>query len=118
MFVIVSSIFFMGLIASVTYEAYHFTESVGFCGEVCHSVMNPEYTAYQQSPHARVTCAECHVGLEPAGTSAPNCRAYIKSIRFYCINTRSRFRLRCIIFARRRTRANSATGRKSFSALS
>jgi hypothetical protein len=62
MFVIVSSIFFMGLIASVTYEAYHYTESVGFCGEVCHSVMNPEYTAYQQSPHARVTCAECHVG--------------------------------------------------------
>jgi nitrate/TMAO reductase-like tetraheme cytochrome c subunit len=24
--------------------------------------MNPEFTAYQQSPHARVACVECHVG--------------------------------------------------------
>jgi len=62
LFVIVSSIFFMGLISTVSYQAYHFTESVTFCGELCHSVMSPEYTAYRESPHARVTCAECHVG--------------------------------------------------------
>jgi hypothetical protein len=24
--------------------------------------MKPEYTAYQNSPHARVTCVECHIG--------------------------------------------------------
>jgi len=35
--------------------------STGFCGTTCH-VMKPEYTAYQQSFHARVRCAECHVG--------------------------------------------------------
>lgn len=62
LFVVVSSIFIMGLISTVSYQAYHFTESVTFCGELCHSVMKPEYTAYQDSPHARVTCAECHVG--------------------------------------------------------
>ena len=62
LFIVVSSIFFMGLISTATYEAYHFTESVTFCGELCHTVMEPEYTAYQDSPHARVTCAECHVG--------------------------------------------------------
>jgi formate-dependent nitrite reductase cytochrome c552 subunit len=45
-----------------SYEAYHFTESVRFCGTVCHSVMHPEYTAYQGSPHARVACVGCHVG--------------------------------------------------------
>ena len=60
--IVVSSIFIMGLISTVSYQAYHFTESVTFCGELCHSVMEPEYTAYQESPHARVTCAECHVG--------------------------------------------------------
>jgi len=60
--VVVSSIFLMGLISTVSYQAYHFTESVSFCGELCHSVMEPEYTAYKESPHARVTCAECHVG--------------------------------------------------------
>lgn len=62
LFIVVSSIFLMGLISTVSYQAYHFTESVTFCGELCHSVMEPEYTAYRESPHARVTCAECHVG--------------------------------------------------------
>jgi hypothetical protein len=61
-FVLLSTIVIMGLVSTVSYEAYHFTESVTFCGELCHSVMEPEYVAYQESPHARVTCAECHVG--------------------------------------------------------
>jgi len=33
-----------------------------FCGTACHSVMHPEWTTYQDSPHARVKCVECHVG--------------------------------------------------------
>ncbi|MBI5807886.1 MAG: NapC/NirT family cytochrome c [Ignavibacteriales bacterium] len=45
-----------------SYEAFHFSESVQFCGTLCHSVMSPEYTAYKNSPHARVACVECHVG--------------------------------------------------------
>ena len=45
-----------------SYKAYEFTESTSFCGQLCHTVMIPEYTAYQLSPHARVACAECHVG--------------------------------------------------------
>ncbi|HKI26872.1 MAG TPA: NapC/NirT family cytochrome c [Candidatus Sulfotelmatobacter sp.] len=45
-----------------SYKAYEFTESTTFCGQLCHTVMIPEYTAYQLSPHARVACAECHVG--------------------------------------------------------
>ena len=51
------------VLLSVTgYRAYHFTESVKFCGLVCHQVMKPEFTAYQHSPHARVACTQCHVG--------------------------------------------------------
>ncbi len=45
-----------------SYEAFHYTESVEFCGTLCHDVMEPEYVAYQNSPHARVACVECHVG--------------------------------------------------------
>jgi nitrate/TMAO reductase-like tetraheme cytochrome c subunit len=45
-----------------SYRAYEYTDSVQFCGQLCHSVMNPEFTAYQLSPHARVACVECHVG--------------------------------------------------------
>ena len=44
------------------YQAYHYTESVEFCGLTCHRVMKPEYTAYQDSPHARVRCVNCHIG--------------------------------------------------------
>jgi nitrate/TMAO reductase-like tetraheme cytochrome c subunit len=48
--------------AAGSYKAYEFTDSVQFCGLTCHGVMHPEYTAYQQSSHARVACVECHVG--------------------------------------------------------
>ncbi|HPM36506.1 MAG TPA: NapC/NirT family cytochrome c [candidate division Zixibacteria bacterium] len=43
-------------------EAYDATESVVFCGETCHRVMEPQYVTYHNSPHARVACAECHIG--------------------------------------------------------
>jgi hypothetical protein len=45
-----------------SYEAFHYTESVEFCGKICHQVMEPEYVAYQESSHERVSCVECHVG--------------------------------------------------------
>jgi len=44
------------------YRAYHYMESTTFCGQFCHTVMNPEYTAYQNGPHSRVNCVECHIG--------------------------------------------------------
>lgn len=33
-----------------------------FCGRFCHQVMKPQFTVYQQSPHARVACVTCHIG--------------------------------------------------------
>lgn len=45
-----------------SYRAYEYTDSVAFCGQLCHSVMKPEFVAYQASPHARVLCVDCHVG--------------------------------------------------------
>jgi len=50
------------VLAVSSYEGYHFTESTSFCGQVCHSVMEPQATAHASSPHARVTCANCHIG--------------------------------------------------------
>jgi len=44
------------------YSGYHYLESNAFCGKFCHTVMEPEYTAYQNSPHSRVNCVECHIG--------------------------------------------------------
>lgn len=45
-----------------SYQAFHYTESVKFCGTLCHQVMEPEYVTYQHSSHANVKCVECHVG--------------------------------------------------------
>ena len=61
-FFLVFIIVFVGMSVVGSYKAYNFTDSVGFCGQLCHSVMAPEFTAYQQSPHARVACVDCHVG--------------------------------------------------------
>lgn len=45
-----------------SFRTLHFMDESEFCGTACHSVMNPEWVTYQQSPHARVSCVECHVG--------------------------------------------------------
>jgi hypothetical protein len=62
-FVFVFGTLGFALIGAVgSYQAYNYTESVTFCGTTCHTVMKPEHTAYQNSPHARVECTKCHVG--------------------------------------------------------
>lgn len=53
---------FLLLTAFGSYHTYHFTESVTFCGQTCHTVMQPELTTYLHGPHARVSCTECHIG--------------------------------------------------------
>jgi hypothetical protein len=50
------------IVAGATYKGVEVMESVEFCGMACHSVMEPEHTAYQRSSHSRVSCAECHIG--------------------------------------------------------
>jgi NapC/NirT cytochrome c family, N-terminal region len=51
------------IIASqLTYGAVSYMETVSFCGQTCHTVMKPEFTAYQNSPHSRVDCVQCHIG--------------------------------------------------------
>lgn len=42
--------------------AIHYMETPSFCGEVCHTVMEPEFVGHAQGPHASVTCVSCHVG--------------------------------------------------------
>lgn len=48
--------------AQFGYRAVSYMDSVSFCGLTCHTVMEPEYTAYQNSPHSRVDCVACHIG--------------------------------------------------------
>jgi len=49
-----------------TYRAVEHMETPQFCGQSCH-VMKPEFTAHQNSPHARVECVDCHVAPGATG---------------------------------------------------
>lgn len=50
------------IVGMISVEAIEFTETVQFCGAVCHKPMEPEYVAHQFSPHSKVRCSACHVG--------------------------------------------------------
>jgi len=50
------------VLSAATYKGVHYMETTEFCGLACHSVMEPEHTAHQRSPHSRVSCAGCHIG--------------------------------------------------------
>ena len=62
MIFVVGTVFLLIISSIGSYEAFHYTESVPFCGKLCHKVMEPEFTTYHGSPHERVACVECHVG--------------------------------------------------------
>jgi hypothetical protein len=49
------------------YRGVEYMDSVGFCGQVCHTPMMPEFVAHESGAHAGVPCVECHVG---AGASS------------------------------------------------
>jgi len=55
-------VFFVLISAIGSYRGYEYTDSTQFCGQLCHTVMHPEFMAHQASPHARVRCVDCHVG--------------------------------------------------------
>jgi nitrate/TMAO reductase-like tetraheme cytochrome c subunit len=50
------------IFAVASYRGVVHMETQEFCGQTCHTVMEPEFTAYQRSPHARVACVDCHIG--------------------------------------------------------
>ncbi len=52
----------VAILGTASYRGVEYMDSVQFCGQTCHTVMQPEYTAYQGSPHSRVACVQCHIG--------------------------------------------------------
>ena len=50
------------IVSLAAYRGVEYMDSVQFCGQACHGVMKPEFTAYQDGPHSRVACVQCHIG--------------------------------------------------------
>ena len=59
------------IFGTASYRGVEYMDTTQFCGQTCHTVMTPEYTAYQGSPHSRVNCVECHIG--------PGARWFVRS---------------------------------------
>jgi hypothetical protein len=59
---VVIGLFSVVLLAGATYKGVEVMESVAFCGTTCHTVMQPEHTAFQRSSHSKLRCADCHIG--------------------------------------------------------
>jgi hypothetical protein len=62
LFVGVTTMINVVIAGQTSYSAVNYMDGVTFCGQTCHTVMQPEYAAYQNSPHARVECVKCHIG--------------------------------------------------------
>jgi hypothetical protein len=62
LFVLLATIVNILIISLAAFRGVEYMDSVSFCGQVCHEVMEPQFVAYQGSPHARVKCVECHIG--------------------------------------------------------
>ncbi len=52
----------VAVVGFIGFKAYEATDSTSFCGDACHTPMEPEAVALQESAHARVKCVECHIG--------------------------------------------------------
>jgi hypothetical protein len=55
------------ILSLATYGGVHWMESPGFCGQTCHTPMQPQHSAWQAATHARIACVQCHVGEGAAG---------------------------------------------------
>jgi hypothetical protein len=55
------------ILSMASYGAVQYSDSTAFCGQVCHTVMQPEYVAHGAGPHARIECVTCHVGPGAGG---------------------------------------------------
>lgn len=70
-FVFAATIVNLTIVSFAAYSGVEYMESVSFCGQVCHEVMQPEFTAHQDAPHSSVACVQCHIG--------PGAQGFLKS---------------------------------------
>jgi len=62
LFILCATVLNVMIFGFASYRGVSYMDSTTFCGLTCHTVMAPEYSAYQNSPHSRVECVECHIG--------------------------------------------------------
>jgi hypothetical protein len=67
-FLVVAATFInLAIVSIASYGTVQYTESQAFCGQACHTVMEPEFVAHGLGTHGRVHCVACHVGPGAGG---------------------------------------------------
>ena len=79
----------VGLLGTASYKGVEYMDSNTFCGTTCHEVMQPEYTAFLESPHSRVGCVQCHIG-PGAGWFVRSKLSGVRQVFAVAFNTHSR----------------------------
>ena len=54
------------IVLMAAYRGVEYMDTVAFCGQVCHTAMQPEFVAHGIGAHANVKCVDCHVGAGAA----------------------------------------------------
>ena len=62
LFIAVATALNVMIFSFASYRGVSYMDTTSFCGQTCHTVMAPEFSAYQNSPHAHVECVGCHIG--------------------------------------------------------
>jgi hypothetical protein len=71
LFLAVATTINLALLGFAGQQTIQYMDSPKFCGTSCHTVMQPEWHAYNRSPHSEVACVECHIG--------PGTGSYVKA---------------------------------------
>ena len=66
-FVVAATFVNVIILSMASYGAVQYSDSTAFCGQVCHTPMQPEFVAHAAGPHAQVECVACHVGPGAGG---------------------------------------------------
>ena len=70
-FVTVATAANVAILSVATVGGVEYMETEAFCGQVCHDVMEPQFSAHRAGPHANVSCVACHIG--------PGARSFIQA---------------------------------------
>jgi hypothetical protein len=50
------------IVSLAAMRGIEFMDEPRFCGQVCHTSMQPQFVAHEEGPHSRVACVRCHIG--------------------------------------------------------
>jgi hypothetical protein len=71
------------LVSTATFKGLEVMHSNQFCGATCHNTMQPEAVAHSVTPHAKVYCADCHVGEGAGHFAKAKLRGATQMLQFF-----------------------------------